>query len=123
MKFIKAIKAMGPGQLLCHKDGGKFEIVDSVIRGFEDGRRVGSLCELYADSWRIENKPRPRVRFDAAMRAALEGKVIRSYATNCSMAFEGSRLVSVVSCGSPTCLDRDEIGGDWEILEPAEGDK
>ena len=121
MKFVEAIKAMGPGQLLANPHGCNFEITDGFLKPVTS--QVYAAHVLYQDiaGWQVIDKPRPRVRFADAIAAAAKGATIKS----CE-----SELLYVIRNGSPCYrvngeaagLSKRESIGDWEVIEP-EGDK
>lgn len=114
MKFVEAIKAMGTGQLLIDPKGGHLEVIDGVIC---DGKHP-LFKVAYQDTigWRVIDKPRPRVRFDAAIAAAAKGAVIKSYCGDEYIVKDGVPLLA----NSLDCADLDarDLAGDWEIIEP-----
>lgn len=119
MKFIEAIKAMGPGQLLINPAGAKLELRDGFLCLVEVNSIPDRILFQDKDGWQVIDKPRPCVKFADAMRAALDGKVIKSVMSQYK--FENGVLVNTED-EEITDVWIDEIAGDWEIIEP-EGDK
>lgn len=118
MKFIDAIKTMGPGQLLIDPKGDPIEVINGLL--CEGKYPFARIAYVDLDSWKIEDKPRPRVRFSDAMRAALDGKVIKSHLGFKYRIYDGT-LIEIERCKVLKILAT-EFRNDWEIIEP-EGDK
>lgn len=115
MKFIEAIKALGPGQLLVEESGTKFELRDGELY------RVGSMVPWIANlGWRIEDKPRPRVKFADAIAAAAKGAIIKSVIGDTLFEMRESCLANSVT-GEPQWLSPGEQAREWEIIEAEDG--
>lgn len=121
MKFIDAIRAMGPGQLLITEYGHQYEIVDGFLRNLSDGKNYDCINRLTSERWQVIDKPRPRVRFAEAMRAALEGKVIKNVEYSHCYRLKDDGFYYVAG-GHAATIPIVFQAGDWEIIEP-EGDK
>jgi hypothetical protein len=122
MKFVEAVKALGPGQLLIAPHGEKYKITNGYLEFADENRNKQLRCMEYLeeDSWQVIDKPRPRVRFADAMRAALEGKVIGTYRYNYK--FDNEGVIVNAASGNVIPFTDKELAGDWEIIE-AEGGK
>jgi len=121
MKFIAAIKALGPGQLLVSPAERRYEAIAGRLHDVETGKMLLMIDLPAVDNWYVIDKPRPRVKFaDAISAAALEGAMIKSLVNRYTYVFRDG--VPVICGGSCVALEIEELRGDWEIIE-AEGGK
>ncbi len=118
MKFLEAIRAMGPGQLLITEYGHKYEIVDGFLQNLSDGKNYDCINRLTSERWKVVDKPRPRVKFADAMRAALDGKVIKSVKFSHLYRLKSNGFHYASGVESPAILGIEDQAGDWEIIEP-----
>jgi hypothetical protein len=121
MKFIDAIRAMRPGQLLTNQHGGKYEVKDGSLFHADSFKLVSELGYIYVCDWQVIDKPRPRVKFADAIAAAATGKLIKSAYSGVTYRLDRSYFRIVIN-GNPKSIDLTEMAGDWEIIE-AEGGK
>lgn len=130
MKFVDAIKAMGPGQLLQYRhvtshepsdETREYELKDGYLVNASNGRTLGTCRAMQSDNWFVVDKPRPRVRFAEAMRAAAKGATIKSCESQLLYAIRNGAPCYHVN-GEAAGLSKREAIGDWEIIEP-EGEK
>ena len=121
MKFIEAVKAMGPGQLLVNPAGAKLELRDGVLWIMGMSYPPDRVLYQDKDGWHVIDKPRPRVKFAEAMRAALNGKAIESCGQKSRYKFHDGTLVFDDDESEIAWIDREENKGDWEIIEAEDG--
>lgn len=118
MKFVEAVRAMKPGQLLVSPNEKRYEEINGRLHDFDTGKHMLMIDLPAVDYWSIIDKHRPKVDFATAMRAALEGKVIVSYYFEKKYTIKNGLLVGAAK-GLPSGIDANEVENPWEILDEA----
>ena len=119
MKFVEAIKALGPGKLLINPAGAKLELRDGFLWIIEMPIMPDRILYQDKDGWQVIDKPRPRVKFADAIAAAAKGAKILCCASGDY--YQVVNGVPVISGGHAVPLESREISGDWEIIEAEDG--
>lgn len=121
MKFVESVKALGPGQLLVNPAGAKLELRDGFLWIIEMTTMPDRILFQDKDGWKVEDKPRPRVKFADAIAAAAKGAIIESHWSLLNYVVNNG-VPMLKGCSEAVSMSGGELAGDWGIIE-SEGDK